>query len=217
MTGRAIAGPNPDHFGRVAIDQTAVVEIQIFRYEDEWVHTRKLQMAPSSAAPKPHSRTCFEPPNRVDSRSTRRGERFSSKSRFTCDKCRSPFAVGRKSEAGANIVLVQIWKIPQDLFVRHSRGQVIQHIVNGNPQPAHAGFPALARLDRDDLGIIHPIRGMRERMPGETAIGVHRAAPNSLREKHAARSLLFCNANFFMVTFPCPPPAGVSRYVPIRS
>jgi hypothetical protein len=51
---------------------------------------------------------------------------------------------------------VSFRKISQDFILAHPSGQVLQHIVNGDPQTPDAGLPAtFAGLNSDDIPIVH--------------------------------------------------------------
>ena len=54
----------------------------------------------------------------------------------------SAFGVRREGQAGADVGLGEIGKIGQNLLMGHSASQVIQHIVEGDPQPANTGLAA---------------------------------------------------------------------------
>src|SRR5580698_4169187 len=81
---------------------------------------------------------------------------FSSKSSFTGYKRGPALPVRGKGQTRANILLCQVREIAQKLLVAHSGRQVIQDVVNGDPQAPYARLAAaLSGFDGNDLGIIH--------------------------------------------------------------
>ena len=68
-----------------------------------------------------------------------------------------PLSIGGKCQAcTTDIIRRQIGKIAENFVGGHSRGEVFQHISDGDPQSADARLPApLIRLDRDQLRVIH--------------------------------------------------------------
>ena len=55
---------------------------------------------------------------------------------------RFALAVSRERETGADILFRQIGKIPQNILVRHATGEIFQHVIDGDAQPADARLPA---------------------------------------------------------------------------
>src|SRR5436190_24303969 len=87
----------------------------------------------------------------------RRGERFWSNSSFMFGEG-SKFALAFSSEreASLDILFCQIREISQNFFLTHPAGEIFQHIGDRHSGSADCRFPAaFARLDRDDLAIIH--------------------------------------------------------------
>ncbi len=65
-------------------------------------------------------------------------------------------AISGISEARTDILLREIREFPQNISVRHSAGQVFQHVIHGDAQPADARLTAtFAGLDHDDVGVRH--------------------------------------------------------------
>jgi hypothetical protein len=76
--------------------------------------------------------------------------------------------VGRKTQAGTDVVGRQFRTVLQNISLRHAGRQPGQHIVNGNPQASDAGLTAsFTGLQGDDFLIM----------------GRHKAAPS----KHAQK------------------------------
>jgi hypothetical protein len=67
-----------------------------------------------------------------------------------------PFTVSGVREAGPDVLGCQIREILQNLFLRHSGCEVVQHVIHGYPHPTNAR-PATAfpRLNGDNVPIIH--------------------------------------------------------------
>src|SRR5947207_299448 len=87
----------------------------------------------------------------------RRGERFWSNSSFICGQGRqSPLAVGGERQASAATFGSEIGKLRENLLLGHPARQVLQHVRYGHAHAADAGLAAaLARLDCDDLSVVH--------------------------------------------------------------
>lgn len=82
-------------------------------------------------------------------------------------------AISGISEARTDIFLREIREFPQNIGVCHSAGQVFQHVIHGNAQPADARLAAtFARLDRDDVGVRHTphFRGKTGSQQSETVV-----------------------------------------------
>jgi len=74
---------------------------------------------------------------------------------------RSRSAAGK---AGAYISFGKIWEIAQNLFMRHSAREILEHVIHGDPQPSDARLAAaLSGLDRDDVRVRHIVHSMRKR------------------------------------------------------
>lgn len=63
-------------------------------------------------------------------------------------------AISGIRQTGANVLFREIGELAQDFRVRHSAGQVFEHIINGNSQPPDAGLAAsFAGFDRDNVRV----------------------------------------------------------------
>ncbi len=60
----------------------------------------------------------------------------------------------------------EFWEVRENFGFGHSGGQVIEDIGHGDPHPPDAGLPApLARLDGDDLVVVHNLMLKRKEAP----------------------------------------------------
>src|SRR5437764_621898 len=68
------------------------------------------------------------------------------------------FSIGRKTKTSINIIMCEIGKVSKDVVTRHSRGHVLEHFVNRDPQSANAWFATtLARFHGNDVAIVHEL------------------------------------------------------------
>lgn len=64
--------------------------------------------------------------------------------------------LGCVSDAGADVVWLQIGKILQNLLLRNTCGQHVEHILDPNPHPTDTGPPPTLRgVNRDALQCLH--------------------------------------------------------------
>lgn len=64
---------------------------------------------------------------------------------------RLPLALSSVGEAGTNVLLGEVGEIRQNLRHGHTRREIREDVVNGDPHPADAGLTAtLSGLDRDN-------------------------------------------------------------------
>src|SRR5690606_8454958 len=69
---------------------------------------------------------------------------------FSWHRKEAPFPLRGKGERGSNILGGQIRKIRQDLFIRHTAGQIFKDIGHGDPCPSYNGLAvAYARVNHD--------------------------------------------------------------------
>jgi len=69
---------------------------------------------------------------------------------------RFALAVSRERQARTDVLLRQIGEIPQNVLMRHAAGEIFQHVVDGDAQPANARFSTpLARLHRNNVSVTH--------------------------------------------------------------
>lgn len=65
------------------------------------------------------------------------------------------FAVGGVTQTGLNILSGEIRKILEDFLLGHSRGEIVQDIVDGDSHPADARLPAaFAGFDGDNVSVV---------------------------------------------------------------
>lgn len=65
-------------------------------------------------------------------------------------------AVGRVSETSLDVLRSQVGQVFEDLLLRHSGRKVLEHVIYRDTQTTNARLAtALARLDRDDVSIVH--------------------------------------------------------------
>lgn len=75
---------------------------------------------------------------------------------------KSAFTVGRKREAGPNVVTRYVWKVLQDVVFRHAASEIFEDVIDRDAKTANAWLAApLSRLDRNDLPVIHTTNGTR--------------------------------------------------------
>lgn len=68
--------------------------------------------------------------------------------------------LGIVTETGKNIFFCKVRKIFQDFILRHTRGEILQDIVDGDAHAADARLAAaLAGLDSDDVLVTHLLTG----------------------------------------------------------
>src|SRR5579883_2632735 len=100
------------------------------------------------------------------SQATRFGQREASHRHA----CQPPLAIRRKSKTGADVIASEVLKIVQDLILRHPVSQIVAHVVILVPHAMDARLTAhLARLDRDDLDVIHGLRASLTRYQDDHA------------------------------------------------
>lgn len=91
------------------------------------------------------------------------------------------FPIGGISQAGANIIYSEIRKFLQDFFLRHSGGQIFEHIIYSNPHAANARLASpLTRFDGDDVLIIHVLIVRLRDLIGKQQIADLTSAVNTL-------------------------------------
>ena len=65
-------------------------------------------------------------------------------------------AISSVREAGKNVLFREEWQFPQNVGVAHPAGQIVQHVVHGDSQPANARLAAsLAWFHGDDIRVPH--------------------------------------------------------------
>jgi hypothetical protein len=77
------------------------------------------------------------------------------------------FTVRRVGQAGQDVFASQVGKVGKESFCRHPRGEVIEDLMDRDPQSADASFPpAFARFEGDVLAVVHGPRLRRPANPG---------------------------------------------------
>lgn len=65
-------------------------------------------------------------------------------------------AIGGKCKAGADVFFGEVREILENLFVAHAASQVLEDVIDRDAEATDTRLTAsLARLDRNDLGIVH--------------------------------------------------------------
>lgn len=52
-----------------------------------------------------------------------------------------PFPIGREREAGADVFAGEVGEITQNVLLCHARGQVLEHVIQRDPQSADTRLP----------------------------------------------------------------------------
>jgi len=76
------------------------------------------------------------------------------------DRHQMTFTVCSECQAILDILPGQFGKILHDFLLGHARGQIRKDVRNRDPHPSDARLTtALSCFDRDDLGVIHLVKG----------------------------------------------------------
>ena len=108
LLSAAIANAQPDQLGRMAVNETALLEIRILGDQREAVGAGITQTSSSACPSSPHSRTWALPGNCAAKSRASLGGRFSSNSNFMRHDIQPAVTIGGEGETRLNVLRCQV-------------------------------------------------------------------------------------------------------------
>ncbi len=164
----AVAEADPDEPGRMAVEETALIEIRIFRNEREAMGPRVVPDGFVGQTLQPAIADMGTFGKSAASNWGSFGERFSSKSSFMRHDVQPTVTLGRKRETRLDVFGGEIGKISQNLGRRHAATEVVEHVRDRDARAAKAWFSAAdTRVDGDAFTVIHARKVVRRQLPSQ--------------------------------------------------